>query len=163
MVEIPRPRSIQLRQTIHRALVDLENIPESKMSHKPDPDKWSKKEILGHLIDSAMNNHRRIVLASQSDQLIFEGYNQVHWVLSNNYQDRPTREILSLWMQMNLHLAAAYDAVAEELVTKIHIHHNFHQIAMRPVQENQPLPLTFLMDDYLIHLEHHLKQVFTDA
>jgi hypothetical protein len=56
---------------------------------KPAPDRWSKKEILGHLIDSAANNHQRFVRAQGTPRLEFPGYEQEFWVATQAYASAP--------------------------------------------------------------------------
>ncbi len=65
----------------------LQAIDETKSARRPAPGKWSPKEIIGHLIDSASNNHQRFVRAQFQDHLIFPGYNQEAWVEAQDYQN----------------------------------------------------------------------------
>ena len=68
-------------------------------------DKWSPKEIVGHLIDSASNNHQRFVRAQFTDHLVFPGYEQESWVRAQGYRDEPWPLLVELWRSFNLHLA----------------------------------------------------------
>src|SRR3984893_18905847 len=81
----------------------LSAIPEKTWSHKPGPGKWSKKEILGHLIDSAQNNIRRFVVA-QYDERPKIVYNQDKWVVIANYQHYNLPDLISLWYLLNKHI-----------------------------------------------------------
>ena len=72
------------------------------LSHKSSPEKWSPKEILGHLIDSAYNHHQRFLRANTQENLVFQGYEQAFWVVANRYQARPSNEIIDFWYQANL-------------------------------------------------------------
>jgi len=81
----------------------LSAIPEEAYCHKPGPGKWSKKEILGHLVDSAQNNIRRFLVAQYEDTPVIL-YNQDKWVDLTNYQHYPTRDLLSLWILLNRHI-----------------------------------------------------------
>ena len=67
---------------LHTLPQRLIEIPEAAATYKPDPDRWSKKEILGHLIDSASNNHQRFVRAQFTARLEFPEYEQKSWVKS---------------------------------------------------------------------------------
>ncbi len=80
------------------------------VSMVPGVGKWSRKEILGHLIDSASNNHQRVVRGQFSSSLVF-GYDQVAWVEANGYRHRAWSELVELWGAMNRHFAAAVEAV----------------------------------------------------
>jgi hypothetical protein len=125
----------------------------------PAPGKWSAKEIIGHLIDSAANNHLRFVRAQFTDELIFPGYEQDQWVRLQSYNDRPWVQLLELWRQYNLHLAHVMAAIPEEVRIKARARHNLHQLAWRPVAENGSVTLEYFMRDYVGHLQHHLEQI----
>jgi DinB superfamily len=110
--------------------------------------KWSQKEILGHLIDSATNNHQRFVRAQFSDPLVFPGYDQVAWVEANAYGSRAWSELVELWAALNRHLAAAVERVpAGKLGT------------LCAIGEQEPKPLEWWIRDYLRHLRHHIEQI----
>ena len=74
-------------------------------ARRADTRSWSPKEVLGHLIDSAANNHQRFVRAQQADALTFPGYEQNQWVSSQGYQDADWAHLVALWTHLNLHLA----------------------------------------------------------
>ena len=100
-----------LRLEIERALPRLLEMGEAESAARPKPDKWSARELLGHLIDSASNNHQRFVRAQVRDDLIFEGYDQEKWVRAQGYAEAPWAELVGLWRAYNLHLARVIDAV----------------------------------------------------
>ena len=147
---------------IHCAISNSKSINISDFEAKSNEHQWSKKEILGHLIDSAMNNYRRFMLASSQDDLVFEGYDQTNWVLKNKYQSRDIKELFQLWTILNLHLNALMAAEPFELVTRKTTVHNFHEIGMNPIEEGVPSSMAYLFWDYLFHLEHHLTQIFPE-
>ena len=110
--------------------------------------KWSRKEILGHLIDSAANNHQRVVRAQSSSSVVL-GYDQVAWVEANGYQRRAWSELVELWVALNRHFAAAVEAVpAAKLGTPC---------AAGEAEEKKPLEWWIL--DYVRHMKHHLDQI----
>jgi hypothetical protein len=84
----------------------LREIDEASAASRPAPGKWSKKEILGHLIDSAANNHQRFVRLQLTPRIDLPGYDGDDWVRLQQYQDRPWREIIELWRAYNMQLAA---------------------------------------------------------
>ncbi len=90
-------------ETIRGAAVRLQGISEED-SAKHNNDEWSRREILGHLIDSATNNHQRFVRAQFKDDLVFPGYEQEQWVSSQKYNDEPWPDLIELWRAYNLHL-----------------------------------------------------------
>ena len=83
-----------LDKIILLARPQLLQLEPARLLERPSPDKWSKQEILGHLIDSAYNNHQRFLRATEKEDLIFQGYDQVNWVKRNNYQKRETAELV---------------------------------------------------------------------
>ena len=75
------------RNTIDSATPRLAEISEAQSAQPRAEDHWSSKQILGHLIDSAANNHARFVLGQLKDDLLFPGYDQDGWVRTNHYQE----------------------------------------------------------------------------
>lgn len=138
----------------------LNSFDPKEMSHKPLINKWSKQEILGHLIDSAYNNHQRIIRAEKNGNLIFEGYDQNDWVSKNNYQNRDAKEIISLFISVNQHIAHLISHLSEEELYKTTNDHNFDKISMKTVEQGKPSSLSYLIEDYIIHLKHHLSQIY---
>src|SRR5919201_6265963 len=80
-------------------------------ARRPDARTWSPKEVLGHLIDSAANNHQRFVRAQQTDALTLPGYEQNHWVDSQGYRQADWPHLVALWTHLNLHLADVIDHI----------------------------------------------------
>lgn len=151
--------SQKLNQIIEAATPLLRSIPIAEMNEKTSPDKWSKKEILGHLIDSAYNNHQRVVRAKSQGNLIFQGYDQNEWVNRNNYQNRQVDDIINTWIFTNRHLSFAIGNLPTQLLNRPTDKHNFHQISMQRLQEGSVSSLAYLVWDYNFHLEHHLGQI----
>ena len=92
------------KQTIDAAVPRLREISESESEVPRAEDHWSSKQIIGHLIDSATNNHARFVLGQLKDDLVFAGYDQNGWVRTNHYQQAPWTQLIDLWRAYNLHL-----------------------------------------------------------
>ena len=126
---------------------------------RPAPGKWSPREILGHLIDSASNNHQRFVRARWQDHLLFAGYDQDAWVEAQAYQETPWPELVELWGSYNRHLARVMANVPAAVRQTPRVRHNFNRIAYGPVPADQPSTLEYFMNDYVLHLEHHLRQI----
>jgi DinB superfamily len=126
----------------------LRSIDEQAASFRPAPGKWSKKEILGHLIDSATNNHQRFVRLQSTTKVELPGYDQDTWVRLQHYQDRPWDEIVSLWQMYNAHLA--------EVIR--HADPNTTLNTWR-TPNGQEMTLEFIMRDYVVHMRHHLEQI----
>ena len=151
------------RSTIVSATARLRDIPEAQSGAKNSPDDWSAKETIGHLIDSAANNHQRFVRAQFTDDLVFPGYEQDPWVSSQNYQNEPWAEVIQLWSSYTLHLVHIASAIPEHLLTKPRSPHTLDQIAFNLVDKNDSATLEYLIRDYLDHLRHHLKQIFAEV
>ena len=83
----------------------LRDLADDGTTRRPAPGKWSPREIIGHLIDSASNNHQRFVRASFQDDLVFAGYDQDRWVAMQRYQEARWEDLLTLWASFNRHLA----------------------------------------------------------
>src|SRR3954464_8750883 len=96
--------SIELTRVVDGATHGLRRIDEAVAGAKLKPDVWSVKQILGHLIDSAVNNHQRFVRAALAIELSFPTYEQSVWVLSQDYQGRPWPQLVDLWIAYNDHL-----------------------------------------------------------
>ena len=86
-----------LRRTVIEAAASLSAVSPEDASKRPAPGKWSAKEIIGHLVDSAANNHQRFVRAQLQDDLVFAGYEQDAWVAAQRYGDAPWVELVVLW------------------------------------------------------------------
>ena len=156
------PYHQQLRKIITTSIDQIEAVPDRDFDFKADPATWSKKEILGHLIDSAYNNHQRFLKAPAQPDLVFTGYDQNEWVIRNNYQNRDKAEVLNTWIVVNRHLSNLLEGLPTPLLVRKTPKHNFHKICMNLLEDKQPATLSYLIWDYLFHLEHHLSQIIPD-
>lgn len=147
------------RRLIGQSVKALLAISESDSARRPAPGKWSPKEIVGHLIDSASNNHQRFVRAQFQDDLVFVGYDQDAWVVAQRYQETPWTTLVELWQAYNLHLARVMAATPEAVRLRERSRHNLHQIAWQTVPEEESATLDYFMCDYVGHLRHHLSQI----
>ena len=148
-----------LEDTIERAMPRLLAISDEASANRSNPGGWSAREIIGHLIDSASNNQKRFVTGQFRKDLVFDGYEQNAWVTAQQYQHAPWRDLVALWTAFNRHLAHVMAAVPDDVRTRVHRTHNFFDIATRSVPAEEATTLGYLMEDYVVHLHHHLKQV----
>ncbi|MEP7088192.1 MAG: DinB family protein [Gemmatimonadota bacterium] len=149
-----------LRDAVRSALPRLEDIPDVEARCPRAPGKWSRKEIVGHLIDSASNNHQRFVRAQLTNDLVCATYDQDAWVEAQRYVDADWHDLRALWSHYNLHLAHVMAACPPDARTRPRAKHNLHEVAFRAVPADQPTTLEFFMRDYVVHLDHHLAQIF---
>jgi hypothetical protein len=147
------------RQTIESTAKQLQEISAEQSELPRAAGKWSPKEIVGHLIDSASNNHQRFVRAQFSDDLIFAGYEQEGWVRVQNYQGEPWSELVQLWKLYNQHILHLISLIPEETRLKLRYRHNLHQIASDSLTEDEPVTLDWFMRDYVDHMKKHLGQI----
>jgi hypothetical protein len=138
----------ELLSVVEAAAEALRWIGDPEASLRSAPGNWSKKEILGHLLDSAVNNHHRFVRAQQVEEFIFPAYEQEHWVSLQGYAERPWSELIDLWRLYNRHLAHVINLIPVE-----------RQAVMCVIGPNEPVSLGYLIEDYLVHLRHHLQEL----
>jgi hypothetical protein len=148
-------------ETIRSATSRLQEI-SADDSARSVGDQWSRKQILGHLIDSAANNHQRFVRAQFSDDLVFSGYEQEQWVSAQRYNDEPWPDLIELWRAYNLHLLHVVSAIPQPVLTQPRTKHSLDQIAFKTVAPSSPATLEYLIRDYLDHLKHHLDQIWRE-
>ena len=126
----------------------LREIDEETFSEKLSAEKWSKKEILGHLIDSATNNHQRFVRGQFEDKPIIL-YDQKKWNKYSFYQHIGGEQIIIFWTTYNKQLVEIIKHIPTiDLERECNV-------------GDKLLSLEFLINDYVNHLEHHLKQIVT--
>jgi hypothetical protein len=126
----------------------LVGISEADAGQKPDPARWSKKEILGHLIDSAANNHQRFIRAQFSPMLELPTYEQEAWVKSNAYATERWPDLVNLWLLFNRHLLHVLEVMPKSALE--------NQVA---IGDRPAVTLYAVIVDYLRHMDHHLGQI----
>ena len=151
------------KQTIDSASTQLALISDEQSEKPRSVDRWSSKQIIGHLIDSAANNHARFVLAQLKDDLLFPGYEQNAWVRIQQYQRASWPQLVDLWRAYNLHLLHVMSCVPKEKLANLCTQHSLQAIAFETVSEREPVTLEYLMKDYVVHLKHHLRQILGEA
>lgn len=151
------------RQTIYSASEKLMKIDEAQSERPRAEDHWSAKQIIGHLIDSAANNHARFVIGQLKDDLVFPGYDQNGWVRTNHYQQRDWSDLIQLWRSYNLHLHHLMTHADQAKLNTPCTLHTLQEIAFKTVPKADPVTLEYLMKDYVDHMKHHLAQILSDS
>lgn len=148
----------ELKDYIYEVYNNLSSMSDIETSSREN-DKWSKKEILGHLIDSASNNHQRFVRAQFTDDLIFPGYDQDNWVRVQDYQYINWHSLVELWKDFNFLIIHLLRKINEEELKKPRVKHNLDQIAWKEIPASEPVTLEYFVKDYFGHMRHHLNQL----
>ena len=148
------------RQTLSDASTKLMEISEAQSERPREEGKWSAKQVIGHLIDSAANNHQRFVRAQFSDELVFPGYAQEDWIRVQHYQEESWSDLVQLWKLYNQHIVHLMSHVTDEARTKLRRKHNLPVIASELISVDEPVTLDFFMRDYVDHMKKHLGQIF---
>lgn len=147
-----------LREITLQAFEELLMVDDNDAAVKPAPNKWSAKEILGHLIDSASNNHGRFVRAQHEEEFQILGYQQNEWVNIQGYQDQEWQDLLIMWRQFNLLLSnLMFNTPPSVREQKLSIPDSF--LPSGPDLKEEPGTLGYLMEDYVVHLKKHLGQI----
>ena len=138
-----------LKTIIDTELKRFETISEDEWSYKASPEKWSRKEIIGHLCDSAFTNIRRFVVTQykENENIV---YDQDQWVKAQNYQNIPTAEVINLWKSLNYQIVHIVENMPDEVLQRT-----------CDTSKTTPeiLTLEVLIKGYIDHLHHHLKTI----
>ena len=136
----------QLKQTIDDIL--NRDIAAIEWAAKPAPDKWSKKQFIGHLIDSAQVNLQRFVRCTYEENFKLT-YEQVEWVDAARYQEANVNELLGLWNLLNLQIIRVLENYPV---------HRLQAQCDNSKAEPSLHTVEWLAADYVAHMQHHLKQ-----
>ena len=149
---------VDVKDAMRRLALHIEQLAERYHSYladelivKPSPDKWSRQEILGHLIDSAINNLKRFTDIQFSEQPYFiQSYKQNELVVVNNYNHLPIEHLIQLWQSLNQQIIYVVEQIpADKLNYKVDPQYDNHEMKT----------LGWIICDYVAHMEHHFKQL----
>lgn len=138
------------RRTLVTAEQKLLAFSETQSETARSAGKWTPKEIIGHLIDSASNNHQRFVRGQLQNNLSLPGYEQDHWVRVQYYRSEEWKSLISLWKFYNTHLLHTISHIPDEALKNTH------------TLQNKTVTLDFIVRDYLEHMKHHQRQILSD-
>ncbi|MGA3212428.1 MAG: DinB family protein [Terriglobales bacterium] len=140
--------SLLLTTTIERELPNLRSLTEERAAIERGPGKWSPKEELGHLIDSAANNHIRFVQSATESEFRGPGYRQDDWVRLHGYRNMQWKQIMDFWFRYNVLLAGLLDRIPDGRLE-----------APCFIGTNPAVTLRFVIEDYIFHMQHHIDQL----
>lgn len=140
----------EIISTYSNKIALLDNI---EFNAKPNPNKWSKKEVLGHLIDSAQNNLRRFIVGQYEDNPHII-YDQDAWVNVNHYQHMSEGDVVMLWKLINERIVAVLKMIPVE---------NYDRLCNTGKTTPANHSLQWLAADYVKHLKHHLNQIISGS
>src|SRR5215203_2954048 len=145
--------SAELHEIVQAFAAKFDLISDAEFSAKPSANKWSKKEIIGHLIDSAHNNLRRFVTGQYEEAPPRIRYEQEFWVDANRYQEMNREDLILLWKLMNERIAVVLTSMDGD---------QYHKQCDSGKTDPQLHSIQFLAQDYVVHLKHHLRQIFPE-
>jgi hypothetical protein len=151
--------SAELRAAGDEAVRALRAIGEEASRERPAPDQWSPRKVIGHLIDSASNNHCRFVMGQVQEDLRFPGYDQEVWASTQRYHEASWANLVTLWVSFNRHLAFLVDSMSDDTLLRPRAAHNLQEIGWHPPSGDEPATLAHIVRDYIGHLRHHLGQM----
>jgi hypothetical protein len=140
----------ELRQISIDYAGKISSIPDTEFAAKPIPHKWSKKEVLGHLIDSGQNNLRRFICGQQASTPPHIVYDQNFWVEANNYAHASKEDIILLWRLINDRICSILAAMPEP---------NYLKMCETGNEPSDVHSLEWIAEDYVKHMKHHLNQI----
>jgi DinB superfamily len=137
-----------LERTVRRLPGELRKFTDEQASERPAPGRWTKKQVIGHLIDSAANNHQRFVRAALAGAVEFPGYDQNQWVDLQQYQQIPWEQLITLWTALNEHLLHVFRQLTPE-----------QWAAQCSGGDRGTRTLEQLLESYVAHLHQHLMKM----
>lgn len=151
----PTVAAEELERIVETAAHMLRALPADQITRNG----WSPRQIVGHLIDSAANNHARFVRGQIEEDLVFQGYAQDEWVELQAYDDGPWEELIELWRLYNRHIARVIARIDPLEWSRPRARHNFEHIGFASVEASRLGTLGWLVVDYIAHMEHHLERL----
>jgi hypothetical protein len=136
------------KRAVNESYERLAGFSEAHSAEPISPGKWSRRELIGHLIDSASNNHQRFVRAQIYGGVTFPDYDQNEWVEGQGYGDESWADLVMLWKGYNLHLLHIISRMSGDVLD-----------TLCSIGNNEPVTLRSLVEDYFGHVKHHLTQL----
>lgn len=144
----------ELRDLVEQYSVHFLFYSEEDLRRKPAPNKWSRKELIGHLCDSAQNNLQRFVRGQYYVEPPHIIYHQEEWVALQAYQDYDSQALINFWAMLNLHICWVLEHMSPA---------NYSKTCNTGKDEPELHELEWLAKDYVGHLKHHLRQIIEQS
>lgn len=141
----PEELAERLAAALRESMPWLATLSEEQASKPGAEGKWSAKQVIGHLTDSAVNNLARIVRMQIASGETLPGYRQDDWVRLQHYAERGWPEVLGLWFALNEHVEWTI------------AHASKRSLANTATVAGETITLGFLIEDYIAHMQHHLR------
>lgn len=149
-----------LRAAIEEGAALFAGAGEDVTARRPAPGKWSAREVIGHLIDSACNNQRRFIINQGNvERLIVDPYEQNEWVERSGYADTAGAELVATWIAYNRHIARVLEAIPDAALNRPLGPLAGYRFPYRAPPATDHATLGYLAEDYVAHIRHHLKQI----
>ncbi|MGE0589512.1 MAG: DinB family protein [Cyclobacteriaceae bacterium] len=132
----------------------ISQFSEEEMAAKPNPNKWSKKEVIGHLIDSGQTNLRRFIVGQYESKPPKIVYEQDFWVSASGYQSMKAKDVIELWRLVNLQICQVLNNMNPD---------NYNKTCDSGKLQPSIHTLEWLAEDYVKHLKHHINQIITKS
>lgn len=149
-----------LRSAIQEGVALFAGAGEDLTARRPAPGTWSAREHIGHLIDSACNNHRRFIInQGDVDRLIVDPYEQNAWVERSRYAETPGADLVETWAGYNRHIVRVLDAIPDGAINRPLGPIADYSFTYSGPRSTDYATLGYLAEDYVAHIRHHLKQI----
>jgi len=149
----------RLRAAIDEGAALFDGVSEEQTAWRPAAGEWCAREVIGHLIDSACNNHRRFILNQDAERLSIDPYDQEKWVSLSHYADTPASVLVPAWRTYNDQIARVIERIPDEVLSRRRgpiLDYRFPYLNYQP---SDAATLRDLVEDYVGHIRHHFKHI----
>jgi hypothetical protein len=149
----------RLRAAVDEGVEIFRTASEERTAWRPATDAWCAREVIGHLIDSACNNHRRFIINQGGDRLIVDPYDQNAWVATQRYAETPAAQLVSTWAAYNRHIARVIEQMSDDVLNGDRGPMDGYRFPYTDLPATGSVTLRHLVEDYVGHIDHHFKQL----
>lgn len=150
-----------LRAAIDEGVGLFQGVKEELTARRPAAGAWCAREVIGHLLDSACNNHRRFIINQDAARLIVDPYEQNEWVARQRYAQTQASALVQTWAAYNRHIARVIEAMPDDVLNRGRGPMGAHSFPYSGLPAADVVTLGHLVQDYVGHIRHHLEQIRT--